>query len=118
MHECPYILTRQNAHDVARLQVEDDYRETVVHAQGDRGRIHDLQSATENLEVGQRVEALCVGIELGIRVVHAVDAGGLQDRLRVDLERAKRGGGVGREVGVAGTPGEDHDATFLEVADG
>ena len=41
---------------------------------------------------------------------------GHQDRLGVDLERAQRGGGVGREERVAGAGGEDHDPALLEVA--
>ena len=30
----------------------------------------------------------------------------------------KRGGGVGREIGIAGAAGEDHDAAFFQMADG
>ena len=50
--------------------------------------------------------------------VDALDAVlGHQDDLGVDLVRAQRGGGVGREERVAGAGGEDDDAVLLEVAD-
>ena len=42
---------------------------------------------------------------------------GHQDPLGVDLERAQRRGGVGREVRVAGSGREDHDPSLLEMAD-
>ena len=58
------------------------------------------------------------GSVLRVAVVDALDAVlAHQDRLRPDLERAQRGGGVGREERVAGAGGEDHDAALLEVAD-
>ena len=61
-----------------------------------------------------------VGVGIGARVA-VVDAPHAvlrhQDRLGLDLERAQRGGRVGREVRVAGAAGEDHDAALLEVPD-
>ena len=52
-----------------------------------------------------------------VGAVDALDAVlGHQDRLGVDLDRAQRGGGVGREERVAGAGREDHDAALLEVA--
>jgi hypothetical protein len=50
--------------------------------------------------------------------VQAVDLGGLDHEIGADLDGAQRGGGVGGEEGVAGAGCEDHDAAFLEVADG
>ena len=52
-----------------------------------------------------------------VAVVHALDAVlRHQDRVGAHLERAQRGGGVGREERVAGAGREDHDAALLEVA--
>ena len=59
-----------------------------------------------------------VGVEHRIGGVDAVDLGALEDDVRLHLHRAERGGGVGREVGIAGAGGEDDDAPFFEVADG
>ena len=41
---------------------------------------------------------------------------GLQDHLGADFHRAEAGGGVGGEVGTAGTGSEDYDAPLLEMA--
>ena len=59
------------------------------------------------------------GSSCGSARVDAVDARvrALQDRLGADLGRAQRGGGVGREVRVAGAGREHDDPALLEVAD-
>ena len=73
----------------------------------------------EDLDVGELVEALGVGVMLlGIGVVDAVDLGRLEDHLGADLHGAQAGRGVGGEERVAGAGGEDHDAPLLEVARG
>ena len=58
------------------------------------------------------------GVEHRVGGVDAVDLGALEDHVRPHLHRAQRGGGVGREVGIAGAGGEDDDAPLFEVADG
>src|SRR4029079_4454372 len=50
--------------------------------------------------------------------VDTVDFGRLEQDLGVDLDRAKGGGRVGREVRVARAGHEDRDAALLEMADG
>ena len=61
---------------------------------------------------------LASGFSSRVAVVDAVDAVlAHEDRLRADLERAQRRGGVGREERVAGAAREDDDAALLEVAD-
>ncbi len=111
-------LAADHALDVAaRVQVEDDDGQLVVAAQRDRGRVHDLEVLLQHLEVGDAVEAPRVGVLDRILVVDAVDLGGLEQHLGVDLHRAQRRRGVGREVGIAGAGGEDDDPPLLEVAD-
>ena len=53
-----------------------------------------------------------------VLVVDAVDLGRLEQDLGVDLDGTQRGGGVGREVRVAGAGHEERDTALLEVADG
>src|SRR3712207_5501895 len=66
-------LTRDDARDRARLgQVEDHHLDVVVAAQADRGGVGGLQVAGEELVVGELVELDGVGVDLGVRVVHAV----------------------------------------------
>jgi len=57
-------------------------------------------------------------VDLGVGGVDAVDRGGLEEDVGLDLHGAEAGGGVGREEGVAGAGGEDDDAVLLEVAHG
>ena len=63
-----------------------------------------------------RANIVRVGVARRVAVVDALDLGGLEERLGVDLHRAQGRGGVGREVRVAGAGGEDDDAPLLEVA--
>ena len=58
------------------------------------------------------------GCEHRVGGVDAVDLGALEDHVGLHLHRAQRGGGVGREVGIAGAGGEDDHAALFEVADG
>src|SRR5690606_31024785 len=61
--------------------------------------------------------ALGAGVLLRVRVVHAVDLGGLEQQVGADLDRAQRGARIGGEERVAGAGGEDRDAALLQVAD-
>src|SRR5690606_40926384 len=112
-------LAAQDAHQVARhRQVVDPQRDAVVAAQGKGGGVHHLQVAGDDLVVVQFLEAHRVGVLLRVLVVHAVDLGGLQQQVGVDLDRAQGGGRVGGEERVAGAGGEDRDAALLQVAHG
>lgn len=55
---------------------------------------------------------------MGIGGVDAVHFGGFEEDLAVQFGRAERCAGVGCEEGVAGSGGEDDDASFFEVTDG
>ena len=91
-------------------------RERVLHAERERGRVHDAQAALDRLEMRQRRQEGRVRVLLRIAVVDAPDpALRHQDRLGTDLERAQRGGRVGREERVAGAGREDDDPALLEV---
>jgi hypothetical protein len=105
-------------HDVVvRGDVEDQDRQVVVHAQGHRGRVHDLEPPIEHFHVLELVELDGVRVGDGVLVVDAVHLGRLHDALTAGLQRAQGGGGVGGEVRVAGAGGEDDDAALLEVTD-
>src|SRR4029077_11523746 len=100
--------------------VEDDDGQAVVHAERDRGGVHDREATVEDLEVADLGELHRVGELERVGGVDAVDAGvgALEDGLGADLGGAQRRGGVGGEVRVAGPGGEEDDAALLEVADG
>ena len=63
-------------------------------------------------------EQLGMGVRARIVRVHSVDGLGHQQHVGLDLQRALRRGGVGREVGHAHAGAEDHDATLLQVTFG
>ena len=77
-----------------------------------------MKALVEHFHVADGIESLRVRVDLGIRVVDAVDLRGLHEAIDIELARAQRSGGVGREVRVAGTCGENDDAALLHVADG
>src|SRR4051794_25149713 len=113
-----YALAADYPVDVVLVvHVEDVERDPVLHAQGQRREVHDAQAPLQRLHVRDLLDQLRVGVLARVRGQHALDPVlGHEDRLGVDLARAQRRGGVGREERVAGAPGEDHDAALLEVA--
>ena len=117
--ERPDLLAVGDPADVVRpVQVEDDDRQVVLHAQGHGGAVQHLELVAEQVRVLEPVVLPSARDRHRIRIVDPVDLGRLHQDLGADLDGAQRGGGVGREVRVAGAGHEDHDAALLEVADG
>src|SRR5205823_7193238 len=97
-------------------QVENDYRQLVVHTERQSGAVHDFQAALQGFHVGEVVELPRIGVLVGVGVVDTVDPIlGHHQHLGTDLEGAERGGRVGREVRVAGAGDEDHHAPLFEM---
>src|SRR5256712_11067078 len=112
------LLSPDYALDVAfLLDVEHDDGEVVVHAQGDGGRIHDLEAFVDHGDEGQLRVLGRAGILHGIVVVDAGDLGALEDDLGPDLHRAQRGGRVGGEIRVAGARREYDHTLLFQVSD-
>src|SRR5256885_16046727 len=112
------LLSPDDALDVAfLLDVEHDDGEVVVHAQGDGGRIHDLEAFVDHGDEGQLRIFGRAGILHGIVVVNAGDLGALEDDLGPDLHRAQRGGRVGGEIRVAGACPEYDTTRLFQVSD-
>src|SRR5918997_2264449 len=67
LHQGAHSLAGNYPIDVALgVHVEDADRHVVVHAERERGRVHDLEPALERLAVGQLGEELGVRVLLGI----------------------------------------------------
>src|SRR6188474_2896784 len=112
-------LARGDAADVALGELEDEDRQSVVHAERERRRVHDLEAALDGLEVRERRDEPGCWVLVRVTVIDALHAVlRHEDRLGADLERAKRRGGVGREERVPRAGGEDDDALLLQVSDG
>ena len=84
----------------------------------DGGGVHDTEVEAEHLAVGDLLEFGGFVVDFRVCGVDAVDGGGLEKDVCLDLHGAEAGGGVGGEEGVAGAGGEDDDAILLEVAHG
>ena len=80
-----------------------------------RGRVHHADAIGEEAVERHPREHRRVREAHRIAVVDPFDLGRLEERVGVDLHRAQRRGGVGREVRVARPPGEDDHPPLLEV---
>ena len=79
---------------VFRLEAEDEDRDAVIHAQGERGIIHHRQAAVDDLDIADLRDGLRVGIHLGVRGVDIVGVLGQQQGFRADFRRTQRRGGI------------------------
>src|SRR4051812_24173472 len=68
------LLTCDHATDVAAGELEHMDREAVVHAERQRGRVHDLQALLDRGQMRQPRDEARVRIEARVAVVHARDA--------------------------------------------
>ena len=114
-----YGLAGDDPPDVAPpSHVEDHDGQLVFHAERDGRGVHDREAPVEGLDVtdARQLDGLRVLRRVG--GVDTVYLGGLQKRLRADLDRPQGTCGVRREERVASARGEDHHASLLEVPDG
>src|SRR5436305_4608691 len=107
-HRTPAPTREHGREGTPIMNREDDDGNTVFASKTDRRSIHHLEIAGENLVVAQCLIALRRGDLLGIGTVNAVDLRAFQHGLAVHLHRAKRGGGIRGEEGIARAGGEDH----------
>src|SRR5664279_1735853 len=103
-------FTHRHTHYIAyRIQIENDNRELVIAAHGDRSSVHHAEGARQHFQVRDFGEPDGVGELQGVFVVDSVHAGGLGDHIGLDLECAQGGSGIGGEIRVGSAGGEDHD---------
>ncbi len=98
-------------------QVEYAQRHAVVPAHHDGGGVHDVEPLVEHAVVGQPRIVTRIRILDRVIRIDAIHLGGLEQQLRLDLDRAQAGGGIGGEERVAGAGREDHGPALLEVPD-
>ena len=109
-----YFFTADNADDVAGLtHTEDHHGHVVVFAEGDGRCIHDAEIEAKDVVVSDLLEFRGFVVGFGVCGVDSFDGGGFEKDICLDLHGAEAGGGVGGEEGVAGTGGEDDDATLF-----
>ena len=74
--------------------------------------------AGQGLVIAQAVVLDGIGELGGVLVVDAVHLGGLDDGIALQFHAAQGGGGVGGEIGVAGTGGADDHTALFQMAHG
>src|SRR5882724_1767163 len=97
------------------LNREYENGDAIFARQRDGRRIHDLEVARQHFEIGQLFVALRVRHFPGIGAIDAIDLGALEQDVAAHLGGAQRGGGIGREEGIAGAGGEDDHAALFHV---
>src|SRR5450756_170070 len=103
-HHGAHAFAREHAHDVVAGHLEDMDGHLVVHAEAERGGVHDFETALDGFEVRELRDELGARLFLRVGSVHAVVlALGHEDGVGLELEGAQRRRGVGAEVRVAGT---------------
>jgi len=100
---------------IGLIDVEDDDRQPVGLAQPERVGVHDRVSIDDRVLERQFGEELRVAVDLGVLGVDSIDIGGLEEDLGVHLERPEHRGGIGREEGIAGATGKDHQSALFEM---
>src|SRR6266550_3930264 len=112
------VFAGYDTSDVAVGELENVNGEPVVHAQRERGRVHDLEAPLDRLEMGEARQEPRLGIHVRVAVVNPLDAVlRHQDRVGADLQGAQGCRRVGREERIARARGEDDDAPLLEMPD-
>src|SRR5687768_1864542 len=118
VNERSFVLTHDDAPKGTLFEdAEHVDGQLLVAAERERGGVHHLEVLHERLVEGDAVVARGRLVLHGIGGIDAVDLGGLQHDLGLDLAPAQRRRGVGGEERVARSGREDHDLAFLEVAD-
>src|SRR6266853_4331738 len=86
--EGTYGLAGDRTPDVSRRsQIENDNRQSVVHTERNRGRVHHFEALLEDLEIRDVIEARGGWLEHGVGGVDAVDLGPFQDDFGFDFHR-------------------------------
>src|SRR6476646_5121349 len=67
------VLTGDDTGDVAVGKLENVNGEPVVHAQRERGRVHDLEAALDRLEMRETRQKPGLGIDVRVSVVDTFD---------------------------------------------
>src|SRR5580704_94445 len=112
-------LAHRHTHYIAEhIQIENHDRKLVVTAHGDGRSVHHRQSFGQHFQVADLFVLHGVRIAQRIFVVDAIHAGPLGDDVRMDFERAQRGGGIGGKIRIRGAGCEDHNPALFEMPDG
>src|SRR5579862_7964133 len=105
-HDRRPALAAQHRRNRSRLtDRENDDRRPVLASKREGSAVHDPQILLDCLLVAEALVTPGSGVFLRVRRINAVNIGGLEHRLAVELGRPQHRGGVGRKIGIAGSGG-------------
>jgi len=117
--QCANRFSKQGAADVARfVHREDEHRHVVCLAQRKRLRVHHAETLLKCLRVTERLVAAGVGMLERVAVINAVHLCRLENRVRLNLVCAQRGGVIGGAIRIAGAGDKNNRAPLFKVAHG
>lgn len=118
-HQGANIIALNDSTDIAQcFKIEDEDWDVVLFAHGQGGHVHDAEFFFDGFVEGEGCVTGGVGVFVGIGGVDAIDFGGFEEDIAIELGCPKGGTGVGGAERVAGASCKDDDAPFVEVADG
>src|SRR5262249_20578880 len=106
------------AQDSGLVHVEHNDRDFVVHAETERGRIHDLETLRERFGEREPVVTLRVRKLVWVTIINAVDLRGFQDHVGANLTRAQRCRRVSGKIRIAGAGSENHNSAQFQMPNG
>src|SRR5215475_8132224 len=78
------------AQDSRLVHVEHNDRDFVVHAETERGRIHDLETLRDGFGEREAVVTACVRKLVWVTIINAVDLCGFENHVGANLAGAQR----------------------------
>ncbi len=118
-HQRSNLFAFDDPADIAQVfEIKDQDRDIAFFAHGQGGHVHDAEFFFDGFVEGEVGIAGGVGVFVGIGGVDPVDLGGFEEDIAIELGGAEGRAGVGGAEWVARARCEDHDASFVEVADG
>src|SRR5207247_10874368 len=85
-HQSADWLNGNDSLDISFLhQIENDNRQIIIHAERNRGRIHNFKLAVQDFDIAQLYELPSALILDWVGVVYAIDFGRFQNNFRTDF---------------------------------
>ena len=87
----------------------------MLSAHRERSLVHDAESVVDRDFVADLFVSHSIGMFARVFVVDTVDFGRFENDVGPYFESPENSSGVGREVGISGSSGEDDDTAFFKV---
>src|SRR5215475_11981373 len=106
------------AQDSRLVHVEHNDRDFVVHAETERGRIHDLETLRERFGKGEAVVTVRLRKLVRVAIINAVDFCGFEDHVGANLAGPQRCRRVRGKIRVTGAGSENNNSAQFQMPNG